>query len=68
MPISAQPHPDLEDTRIGVVGLGYVVLAVPHAGFASEAGRGDLRRWTKPHSVIYDAKSALEGVEVDGRL
>ena len=45
-----------------------VVLAVPHAGFVSEAGRGDLRRWTKPRSVIYDAKSALEGVEVDGRL
>ncbi|MFP7721834.1 nucleotide sugar dehydrogenase [Lysobacter sp. A3-1-A15] len=45
-----------------------VVLAVPHAAFVSEAGRADLRRWAKPHSVVYDTKSALEGVEVDGRL
>ena len=47
MPISAQPHPDLEDTRIGVVGLGYVgwplALAfaqhLPTWGFDIDVGR-----------------------------
>ncbi len=45
-----------------------IVLAVPHAGFVSDTGRADLRRWARSNAVVYDTKSALEGVEVDGRL
>ena len=57
------------NTRIAIIGLGYVnlPLAVAHDEFV-EAGAEQLRKYGKDNHVLYDIKYLLEANQVDGRL
>lgn len=44
-----------------------IVLAVPHAEFVQQSVE-NIRRWRKPHSVVFDLKNALPAETVDDRL